>query len=75
MTKEKCSGCYWFRQCGRKKMNICEDYDPLDENYEVERFIEAGRIEYRKEWEDYMNYLTYDNWEDEYDSTKKYRGM
>ena len=56
-------------------MNICEDYDPLDENYEVERFIEAGRIEYRKEWEDYMNYLTYDNWEDEYDSTKKYRGM
>ncbi|MFA5617890.1 MAG: hypothetical protein WDK95_13700 [Syntrophorhabdaceae bacterium] len=56
-------------------MNACEDYDPLDENYEVDKAIEAGRIEYRKEWEDYMNYLTYDNWEAEYDSTKKYRGM
>lgn len=58
MSKKSCTGCYFYGNCSGRK--ICGGYTPLTdegEEFEVNLAIRKGRNEFRKEWNEYIDYI------------------
>ena len=81
MTEEKlnslCKTCYWYDQCGGKEMTNCDNYDSLVDSEELEDlliqdYIDNNRRTYEREWESYIEYCTYENWREDYDSQAEF---
>jgi hypothetical protein len=67
-----CNKCHWCSQCGGNEMFECTYFDRLEGSQDVEdryltSYIEKGRIEYRQEYQDYLDYIDNDRWGDGYD--------
>lgn len=50
--KYSCVGCVWENQCGG--LVPCSDYDPADEDENIEEYIEARRFEFGQDWLGYV---------------------
>lgn len=46
-----CLDCLWHDQC--KTDNVCDDFTPVDEEKEIEDFVEEKRKEFNKEYFEY----------------------
>ncbi len=53
MSKKKCKNCYFYEQCAQKK--ACEDFTPINDEREIKELINKGRVEYRIEWNRYID--------------------
>ena len=59
MSKD-CKNCFYNDKCTSEK--VCEDYTPLEEEEDdaaIDELIEAKRIEFRKEWLQYIEENAY----------------
>lgn len=43
-----CDKCMWCEQCGSDE--VCEHYDPINEDEYIEVIIKTGRLEFSNEW-------------------------
>lgn len=50
--KDNCNNCIWENQCGG--LVPCSDYDPADEDENIEEYIEARRFEFDQDWLGYL---------------------
>ena len=58
--KTNCLNCYY--SCEHRATNQCDDYcpiDALDNDDYIDEIIEQGRMEFRREWQEYIS--EYDN--------------
>lgn len=52
MNKRICKDCFWEgRYCFQED---CEDYNPLEDDAEMEKYIEERRLEFYREWVMYL---------------------
>lgn len=51
-VSETCDGCIWEEVCANTLP--CYDYSPIDEDSELDEYIEARRYEFGKDWDEYM---------------------
>lgn len=48
-----CVDCIWYDIC--EKDDVCMEFTPAaDVNYVTDEELENGRIEFRKEWDEYV---------------------
>lgn len=53
--RKYCSNCYYYFTCSENQ--LCEDYTPcveIDEEREIEAFIESERAEFYADWVRYI---------------------
>ena len=51
---KNCNNCYFYNNC-RCSDDVCENYISLNEEEMLSDIIEAGRVEYRSNWFEYIN--------------------
>lgn len=65
-----CNDCHWFDQCGEDNMQDCSDHDSISQDAEdryINSYIEKCRMDYYREYQDYLDYIERDKWSDKYD--------